>query len=103
MNAPQGIRQFLNKTTSAAIKEAVIQVLQSIRHGTDLQMDDSNLKDLAHEQVALGQRATLNGMWHVGLNKEIDSIFQDLPNLRLLPEVTQISSSLEKRERKNID
>jgi hypothetical protein len=59
------IEDFLRVSTSKEIRESIVTLLQGLRKGEILLPDeDTDLSLTMEKQFDLGQRATLNGMWH---------------------------------------
>ena len=66
------IKDYLSATTSIANKNLVITTLQHLRHGTTQEIiDDTEEERIVFEQLQIGQKATLNGMWtHTWLERQ---------------------------------
>ena len=61
------IYDYLSATTSADIMENILRLLDFTRFGNPPELiDDSPIAKVAYHQALMGQRATLNGVWHKG-------------------------------------
>ena len=58
------VENYLSTTTSISIKNMVVNMLNHLRNGTAPEITEDSEEDrIIFEQLKLGQRATLNGLW----------------------------------------
>jgi hypothetical protein len=58
------VENYLSTTTSISIRNMVINMLNHLRNGTAPEITEDSEEDrIIFEQLKLGQRATLNGLW----------------------------------------
>ena len=61
------IYDYLSATTSTDIRNNILRLIDFTRFGNAPELiDDSLSAKVAYHQARMGQRATLNGVWHEG-------------------------------------
>ena len=88
------IEDYLSVTTSNTIKTMILTTLQHLRNGTMIDTTENSAQDkIVYDQLQLGQRATLNGMWMQGWVQEQEIFLQRIRS-RKHPKVWLINLSL---------